>query len=136
MLELKTRQHPPDVVEFLNAIKDEQLKADSLALLDLFTEVTSQPAKIWAKNIVGFGSYHYKAKHEGDWFLTGFSPKKKNLTLYILPDFKHYQDLLVGLGKYEISTCCMYIDKLADVNIDQLKDLIRTSVEWMKKKHA
>ncbi|OJW67410.1 MAG: hypothetical protein BGO68_00075 [Candidatus Amoebophilus sp. 36-38] len=100
MTEPKTKQNNSNVVEFLNTVKDEQRKIDCLALLDLFTEVTNEPAKMWGTSIVGFGSYHYKydSGREGDCPLTGFSPRKQNLTIYLTAGFKENDDIMQELG--------------------------------------
>ncbi len=108
-------------------------------LLELFTRVTGEQPKMWGTSIIGFGSYHYrseKSKQEGDWPLTGFSPRKQNLTLYIMPGFGGYQDLLKDLGKCKTSVGCLYINKLADVDLAVLEKLIATSFTDMKKKYS
>jgi len=92
---------------------------------------------MWGSSIVGFGSYHYKSersKQEGDWFITGFSPRKANLTLYIMPSISHYPGLLKRLGKYKTSVSCLYINKLQDVDIKVLEELISTAYREMKEK--
>ena len=88
---------------------------------------------MWGDSIVGFGSYHYKYKsgREGDWPMTGFSPRKRNLTLYIMPGFSEYDDLLTNLGKYKTGKSCLYINKIEDVDLDVLRELVQQSVEHM-----
>ena len=99
-------------------------------------KITKEQPKMWGTSIVGFGSYHYKyaSGREGDFFLTGFSPRKQSLTLYIMSGFKRYEELMKKLGKYEIGSCCLYINKLEDVDIKVLKALITESVKYMKNK--
>jgi hypothetical protein len=114
-------------------------KADGFALLELFTRLTGEQPKMWGSSMIGFGQYHYKSERsaqEGDWMLTGFSPRKQNLTLYIMPGFDDYTDLLASLGKHKTSKGCLYINKLADVDQDVLEKLVTKSYTDMKKEHA
>ena len=138
MATLKTKPTDASVDDFINQISNEQRKADCLELLKMFSEVTGEPAKMWGDNMVGFGKYHYKYKsgHEGEWFLTGFSPRKQNLTIYIMAGFQNYEELLKDLGKYKTSSSCLYLKKLEDIDRGVLKKLISTSVEDMKKKYS
>lgn len=131
MCGLKTKETEVNVEEFLNSVKDEQKKEDSFKLLELMQEVTGRPAKMWGDSIVGFGNYHYKydSGREGNWFLTGFSPRKQNLSVYIVAGFTNYQDLLKDLGKYKTASSCLYIKKLEDINTEVLKELIKRSVK-------
>lgn len=125
--ELKTKVNDASVVDFLNKVESEQKKADAFVLLDLFTEITKEEAKMWGGSIIGFGQYHYKyaSGQEGDWMRVGFSPRKANLTLYILCyNQNNFQELLDKLGKYKAGKGCLYINKLADVDIAVLKQLI------------
>lgn len=103
----------------------------------MMRQASKEEPKMWGGSIVGFGSYHYKSersRQEGDWFITGFSPRKANLTLYILPSISHYPELLKKLGKCKTSVSCLYINKLADVDIKVLKELIDTAYKKMKVK--
>ena len=99
------------------------------------SEITGEPAEMWGGSIIGFGSYHYvyESGREGDWFLTGFAPRKQSLTLYIMPGFEHYDDLLARLGKHKIGRSCLYINKLADVDMDVLRELVAESVSHMRR---
>ncbi len=135
MAELKTRQNDLDVGEFLNGIADEKKREDSHKVLKLMQQVTGEQPKMWGDSIVGFGSYqyHYASGKEGSWFLTGFSPRKQNLTLYIMAGFDAYDDLLDKLGKHTTGKSCLYIKKLEDIDPDVLRELIRQSVEHMVK---
>ena len=136
MAELKTKKTNASVAKFLNSVENEQRRKDGLRLLKVFKEVTKLPAKMWGSSIVGFGEYHYKyerSRQEGDWPLTGFSPRKRNMTVYIMPGFKNYQDLMNRLGKHKTSVSCIYFNKLEDIDLKVLKQIIRRSVADMKK---
>ena len=130
MSELKTQVSNVDVSAFIDAVQDEQKKKDSSALLGLFTRITGEQPKMWGSSIIGFGSYHYKSERssqEGDWPLTGFSPRKQNLTIYFMNGFNTYADLLQELGKHKTSKGCLYINKLSDIELSVLEDLIKDS---------
>ena len=132
--ELKTKVNDASVEKFLNAVKDEQARTDCYEILKMMKQVTKEEPKMWGTSIVGFGSYHYKGKsgREGDWMLTGFSPRKQNLTLYLMGGFDTHKDLLKKLGKFTTSVGCLYIKKLDDVDKKVLKDLVAASVKRMK----
>jgi hypothetical protein len=138
MAELKTKLNDGDVHAFLNSISDEKKRQDSFAILKLMQEATNAKPKMWGDSIVGFGSYHYKyaSGREGDWFLAGFSPRKQNLTLYIMPSFEKYETLLNKLGKHSTGKSCLYIKKIEDVDLDVLKELVERSVQHMAKANA
>lgn len=127
MSDLKTKQREADVRAFLQTIEDEKKRQDAFALLELMEEATGQPPKMWGESIIGFGSYHYKyaSGREGDWFPAGFSPRKQNLTLYFAYGFEPHQDLMARLGKHKTGKACLYIKKLADVDLDTLRELVR-----------
>jgi len=134
-VEIKTKVNDASVEGFLNSVTDEQKRKDSFEILRLMENVTKETPKMWGSSIVGFGSYHYKGAggREGDWMLTGFSPRKANLTLYILGGFDSSLDLLKKLGKHKTSVGCLYINKLDDVDKEVLKELVAESVKTMKK---
>jgi hypothetical protein len=134
MTELKTKVNDASVEGFLNSVKDEQTREDCFEILKIMKQVTREEPKMWGASIVGFGSYHYKdaSGREGDWMLTGFSPRKQNLTLYLMGGFDAQADLLKKLGKHKTSVGCLYIKKLADVDKKVLKELIKNSVKAMK----
>ena len=134
-VELKTKVNTASVEGFLNSVTDEQKREDSFEILRLMKQVTKEAPKMWGSSIVGFGSYHYKGAsgREGDWLLTGFSPRKQNLTLYIMGGFASYKDLLKKLGKHKTSMGCLYIKKLDDVDKKVLKELVARSVKTTKK---
>jgi hypothetical protein len=133
--ELKTKVNDASVDKFLNSVKDEQVREDCYKILDIMKKATKAEPKMWGTSIIGFGSYHYKGKsgREGDWMLTGFSPRKQNLTLYIMPGFDEYNNLMKKLGKYTTGKSCLYIKKLEDVDTKVLKELVAKSAKKMKK---
>ena len=133
--ELKTKVNEASVDGFLNAVPDEQTRKDCFEILKMMKQVTKEEPKMWGASIVGFGSYHYKGAsgREGDWMLTGFSPRKQNLTLYLMGGFDTPTELLKKLGKYKTSVGCLYIRKLDDVDKKVLKELVTESVKRMKK---
>lgn len=136
---IKTIVNDASVEDFINKVEDDTKKSDSFALLDMFTKITGKKPKMWGTSIIGFGQYHYKSersKQEGDWPLIGFSPRKQNLTLYIMPGFDDYTELLDKLGKHKTSKGCLYINRLSDVDQAVLEKLIAKSYADMKKKHS
>ena len=139
MSELKTKITNANVTDFLNKVEDAQKRADNFRLLELFTKATGEKPKMWGPSIVGFGAYHYKSersKQEGDWPLTGFSPRKENLTLYVMPGFGDFTDHLQKLGKHKTSVGCLYIKKLADVDEAVLEEIILKTYQTMKKTYG
>ena len=134
MSENKTRPTNEDVVNFLKSVDHKTRREDGFALLKMMEEITGEDATMWGSSIVGFGSYHYKydSGREGDMPLVGFSPRKQSMTLYIMPGFDEYDDMLSALGKHKIGKACLYVNKLADVDEDVLRKLIKRSYEHMK----
>ena len=134
MAELKTKLNDASVTDFLNGIKDEEKRADSFEILRLMQQVTKQEPKMWGSSIIGFGNSHlkYESGRELDWFITGFSPRKQNLTLYVIGSFNPHVELLKKLGKHKTGVGCLYINKLKDVDIKVLKELIKESVKAAK----
>jgi len=137
MAELKTKETKASVEKFLNAIPDEKRREDCFKILEMMKKITKVEPKMWGPSIVGFGNYHYKyaSGHEGDMCITGFSPRKQNLTLYIMPGFERYNELMKKLGKYKTSVSCLYIKKLEDVDLKVLKELVTSSFKYMKAKY-
>ena len=131
MAELKTKPTDANVNKFLEGVTDEQRRKDCLTVLSLMRQITKQEPKMWGDSIVGFGSYHYKyaSGQEGDWPLTGFSPRKTSLTIYVTPGLHRYAELLKKLGKHSTGQSCLYIKKLADVDASVLKQLIAQGVK-------
>ena len=132
--ELKTKVNDSSVTKFLEGVTDEQKRNDAFEMLKLMKQVTKEEPKMWGASIVGFGSYHYKGAsgREGDWMLTGFSPRKQALTVYLNHGFDAHKDLLKKLGKYKTGMGCLYINKLDDVDRKVLKELVTASVKRMK----
>jgi len=133
MAELKTKRNDSSVEAFLDGIPDERKRRDSRAILELMKRVTGLEPEMWGDGIVGFGSYHYRYKsgREGDWLVTGFSPRKQSLTVYIMPGFDRFQELLGRLGEHKTSVSCLYINKLEDVDTHVLEELIERSLKVM-----
>lgn len=136
--EPKTKVNDASVTEFLNSVPDEQKRNDSFEILKMMKQITKEEPKMWGSSIVGFGSYHYKGKsgREGDWMLTGFSPRKQNLTLYLMGGFDNHAALLQKLGKFTTGASCLYIKTLDDVDKKVLKELVQASVKQMKQANA
>ena len=135
MAELKTKKTEASVEDFLNKIKDQETRQDCFAIAKMMKQVTRSEPKMWGTSIVGFGSRHlkYASGRELDWMLTGFSPRKANITLYILGGFEKQADLLKKLGKHSTGKGCLYIKKLKDVDTKVLKDLVNESVQSVEK---
>jgi hypothetical protein len=134
--ELKTKKTKVSVEKFLESIKDETQRADSVAIVEMMKKITKEEPKMWGSSMVGFGDYHYVSERtgrEGDWFMTGFSPRKGNLSLHLMC-MEVNADLLKKLGKHTTGVGCLYIKKLDDVDTKVLKDVIKRSVEEIKKK--
>ena len=136
MTEIKTRENKASVNDFLNDVSNERKQSDAFAILKLMQEITNEEPKMWGNSIVGFGNIHYRysSGREGDWFLTGFSPRKQSLTIYLISGFSQFEDELSRLGKHKTSVSCLYINKLEDVNVDVLRELIEKSIEELKKR--
>ncbi len=138
MAEIKTKKTRASVAAFLDAVENETRRKDGKELLKIFKEVTGMKPAMWGPTMVGFGTYHYKSERsaqEGDWPLVAFSPRKANLTIYIMPGFKDYEPLLKKLGSHKTSVGCLYIKKLADVDISTLKMIIKKTVQEMQKRY-
>jgi hypothetical protein len=129
----KTEPGDQDVTDFLHAIPDDQRREDCIALTAIMHEATGEPPRMWGGTIIGFGRYHYRyaSGREGDSFLAGFSPRKQNLTLYIMAWFDQYDELLAVLGKHTTGKACLYIKRLADVDQSTLKELVRRSATYI-----
>ena len=134
MAELKTKQTDASVKDFLNQIADKERREDCFAVAKIMEEITGEKPKMWGPSIVGFGSYHYKyaSGREGDWLVTGFSPRKKDLTLYIMMGFAKHGELMEKLGKHSAAKSCLYIKRLSDIHIPTLKKLIKESVKDLR----
>ncbi|MBK8053740.1 MAG: DUF1801 domain-containing protein [Saprospiraceae bacterium] len=126
-----------EIIDYIAKIEDEHRKEDCQTLLKMMSEICNEQPKLWNNSIVGFGTYQYKYEsgREGEWFITGFSNRKKSLTIYIVAGFSDYKDLLAQLGNHTIGSSCLYIKGLASIDLDILKLLITKSTEYMKARH-
>lgn len=137
MAELKTKETTASVDKFLNSVTDKEKREDSFRIQELMMKTTKEKPKMWGSSIVGFGKYHYKydSGNEGDMCITGFSPRKQTLTIYVMSGFEKYKELMLKLGKYKTGKSCLYIKKLKDVDIKTLKKIISSSYKYMKRKY-
>jgi len=137
MAELKTQENDASVDDYLNSVEDDKKREASFKVKELMEDVTGEEARMWGESIVGFGHYQYKyaSGREGEWMITGFAPRKRNLTLYIMSGFEEYDDLLDKLGKHSTGKSCLYISKLEDIDMDVLRELVNKSVQHMKETH-
>ncbi|MCM3691361.1 DUF1801 domain-containing protein [Neobacillus niacini] len=135
MYELKTKETDNSVIEFIEQIDNPKKREDAYRLLDIFTETTGFEAKMWGPSIIGFGSYHYKyaSGHEGDAPLAGFSPRKAKISLYFDQGEPKREELLKQFGKHTSGKSCVYVNKLADIDEEVLKSLIKESVFFTQK---
>lgn len=133
MYEQKTKETDNSVIEFIDNVENLKKREDTYKLLDIFTETTGYPAKMWGPSIIGFGSYHYRydSGHEGVAPLAGFSPRKAKVSLYILTGDTERDALLQNLGKHTAGKACVYINKVADIDVDVLKAMINQSVKFI-----
>lgn len=133
MAELKTKPTGESVRDFLNKIPDPERREDCFAVAKLMEEITGDKPKMWGPSIVGFGTFHYKydSGREGDWLVIGFSPRKKDLTLYLMMGFEKHAELMRQLGKHSTGKSCLYIKRLSDINVPTLKKLIKASVKQL-----
>lgn len=133
MYEQKTKENDSSVIEFIESVEKPKRKEDAYRLLDLFSETSGYQAKMWGTSIIGFGSYHYKypTGHEGDAPLVGFSPRKANFSLYFATG-EDREKMLQRLGKHKSGKACVYINKVEDVEVEVLKEMIRSSIDFLK----
>jgi len=134
----KTTQNDSSVAAFLDGVQNRRRREDAKRLLGLMIDVTGEPAKMWGTSIVGFGTYHYRyaSGREGDFMRVGFAPRKQNLVVYIMPGFSSYDALLAKLGKHRTGKSCLYVNKLDDVDLGVLEELIRDSMEEMRRRYG
>jgi Domain of unknown function (DU1801) len=134
MAELKTKVNEGNVDAFIESIEKENIRQDCVRIMEIMREITQSEPKMWGGSIVGFGNYHYKyaSGREGDWFIAGFSPRKQNITMYIIAGFTNYEEILNRLGKYKTGKSCLYINKLSDIDLNVLQELVRASVEHLQ----
>ena len=134
MYELKTKENNDSVIEFIEKVENPKKREDAYKLLDIFTEASGYPAKMWGDSIIGFGSYHYKYKtgHEGDAPFVGFSPRKAKHSLYFATGDTKREELLKNFGKHTTGKSCVYINKMEDIDIAVLKELIQQSITFLR----
>lgn len=138
MAKNKTIPNKNDVAIFLNNIIDEQKRKDAFELLNIMKEITNEEPKMWGSSIVGFGEYHYRYEsgREGDMFLSGFSPRKQNITIYIVSGLERYDAILQRIGRHKIGKSCFYVKKLNDIDNKLLAEMIIDSVSRIKQKYT
>lgn len=138
MAENKTQPTDQSVQSFIDSLDDQQKIADSYSLVDLMKEVTGCEPKMWGPSIIGFDQYHYKYEsgREGDFLKVGFSPRKRELSIYIMSGFKRHKELMKKLGKHRTGKSCLYVKRLEDINMDILRDLVQESVKFVDKKYG
>ena len=137
MADVKTKQKSSSVTAYLNSIENTSRRADAKAMHKLMREVTGERARMWGSSLVGYGSYSYPyaSGQSGSSALCGFSPRKQNLVVYIMPGFKPYKSLMAKLGKYRTGKSCLYINKIENVDKTVLRKLVDKSVRDMRKKY-
>jgi len=135
--ENKTRKNDLSVDAFLNQVEDDQKKEDCLVLSKIMQSITGEQARMWGSSIVGFGEYHYvyESGREGDMLSIGFSPRKQNLSIYIMSGFSDYAELMGQLGKHKTGKSCLYIKKLSDVDLDVLTLVLEKSYQFVLDKY-
>ena len=133
----KTVETEASVENFIKSVDNEQKQRDSWDLISMMEEITGCQPKMWGASLVGFGSYHYKYEsgREGDMLVTGFSPRKTAMTLYVMPGFEGFEEQLAKLGPYKTGKSCLYLKSLDAVDGDVLKEIISTSVDIMKSRY-
>jgi len=138
MAENKTKAHSGDVDAFLNMVEHDGRRADAFELKSMMAEISGEPARMWGPSIVGFGSYHYKydSGREGDAMLTGFSPRKRELVVYIMPGFEPYPELMERLGKCKTGKSCLYIPRLDKIDRGVLRELVTRALGDMRAKYG
>ncbi|OAX49412.1 DUF1801 domain-containing protein [Paenibacillus sp. AD87] len=134
MYKLKTKETDNSVIEFIESVDSPKKREDAYQLLDIFSETTGYKAKMWGPSIIGFGAYHYKYEsgHEGDAPLVGFSPRKAKISLYFATGDAERENLLKDFGKHKTGKACVYVNKVADINLDVLQALINQSIRFLK----
>lgn len=137
MAEIKTKATDSDVLEFINKIEDNNQKQDSIYLLELLSEITKKEPQLWGNGTIGFGTFVYKSKsgQQGTWYLTGFAPRKGQISISIMAGFEQFAEILQNLGKHKLGVGCLYIKKLDDVDKTTLKKLVEQAFKHMSEKY-
>ena len=138
MAELKTRPNDQSVLDFLDSIEDESKRDDCHEIMNMMEEVSGELPKMWGSSIIGYGTYHYKyaSGREGDWMRIAFSPRKQNISLYLMTGVERNEEILSRIGKYKNGKSCFYIKRLADVDKDVLKELMIASLEHLNETYG
>lgn len=138
MAENKTKPTDQSVESFINALDDEQKRSDSYSLIDLMKDVTGCEPKMWGPSIIGFDQYHYKYEsgREGDFLKVGFSPRKREFSIYLMCSFDKNEDLMQKLGKHRTGKSCLYVKKLKDIDMDVLRELVEESIHYVNEKYG
>lgn len=136
---LKTKVHDADVLDFIDSFANtDQKRQDSLELIELMSNASGFPPKMWGASMIGFGAYHYKSgksQQEGDWFLVGFSPRKAAISLYVYSGLPEHEPWLEGLGQYQKAKACLYVKKVSDIDLKVLQQLIKKTITYLRKKY-
>ncbi len=137
MAELKTKPTKQSVTAFIKTVEPERRRADAKVLMQIMRRVTGNRPVMWGTSIIGYGKYHYvnESGREGDWMVTGFSPRKSAMTVYLMTGFSKKQKLLARLGKHRTSVSCLYINKLEDIDLNVLEEMIAQDVADMRSKY-
>ncbi|QNL19262.1 DUF1801 domain-containing protein [Hyphobacterium sp. CCMP332] len=137
MSENKTKPTEVSPAEFIASVEPERRRTEGRILLDLFAKTTGWTPRMWGPSIIGYGEYHYKydSGREGDFMATGFSPRKAKLSVYILPGYQDYGSILARLGKHSLGKSCLYLNKLGDIDLDVLAELITAGITDLAKKY-
>ncbi|NCB69729.1 MAG: DUF1801 domain-containing protein [Bacteroidia bacterium] len=140
MAALKTQPTQIDVAEFIRTFADsEQKQKDSFELIEIMREITGCEPQMWGPSMIGFGKYHYKSersRQEGDWPLVGFSPRKAAISLYVFSGMPEHEYLLENLGKFKKGAACIYVKKLSDINFPVLKEIMKTTISFLKERYG
>ena len=134
---LKTTQNKKSPKGFIASVDNEQRRNDAEILLDLFNRVTGLKPRMWGSSIIGYGRYHYRYEsgREGEFFMTGFSPRKTSSTIYIMPGYRDLSKMLKRLGKHKTGKSCLYINKLSDVDLKVLEEIVLYGLDYMRKNY-
>ena len=140
MTALKTQPTQTNVVEFIRTFADsEQKQKDSFELIEIMREITGCEPQMWGPSMIGFGKYHYKSersRQEGDWPLVGFSPRKAAISLYVFSGMPEHEYLLEGIGKFKKGAACIYVKKLSDISTPVLKEIMKTTIAFLKERYG
>lgn len=137
MAKNKTQPTDKSVKKFLQNVENKKKREDSFKLLEIMQDITGQEPVMWGTSMIGFDQYHYKyaSGREGDMFMVGFSPRKRNLTIYIMPGYQDFSELLKDLGPHQLGKSCLYIKRLSDIHLPTLKKIIKKGYKTMKKRY-